>query len=725
MVNNSPDLSTIDLNCSRVRLRTDLVFIPMCHHGRTCCQIEVTSTATFYRVGYAEYVFISLLDGDTVFAEALTMTAQRLGPTALTQAQATRVYSWLIENQLAQFTEGGSGPAASHGAPGGRGSSDRINPFWARIPLFHPDALLAALLPFVGWLFSLPAALGGLVLAGVAASTVSSQWDRFLRASDAVFSRTNWLWLLAAWVILKIVHEFAHGFACRRYGGEVREMGIVFVLFAPLAWVDVTSSWRFISKWQRIHVAAAGIYVELIIAAIATIAWSRVDSPLLAHLLYNLVFMASVSTIVFNLNPLMRFDGYYILADLLNVPNLYSESTRRTREMTAWLFYGTPSGFPDRTGPHHWLLVIYGICAAVWRIAVCASLVLMASVLWEGSGILLAAFGVICWFGTPLLKSGREFIRQWREAPRSAYRAMIVSITLVVAVVLGFTSVPSPAGVTAPGIVDYEDLAVVRSAVAGFVERVHVVDGESVQAGDVLLTLRNAEITSQYHGLLLSVEQSRIRQRMASDRHEPGVAQVELRNREALEQRLASARHQFQSLSVRAPLTGKVVARSVLQLPGRYVAPGLELLAVGDEAAKELVLSIADSDIDEVLPLVGSDVRIRTGIREVAHGRFARVEPRASTQLSHPAMAATVGGPLTVIQPDDTRDQQDSSMRLTEPRYRAVVRLPADVSQALYCGETGYATFGRQRESIGNAVFSRLKQWISRKLTSAKKSENN
>ncbi len=719
MVSNSPDLSTIDLNCSCVRLRADLVFTPMCHRGRISYQIEVTSTATFYQVGYAEYVFISLLDGTATFAEALTVTAQRLGPQALTQAQATRVYSWLVENQLAHFTSAGSALGAEQGTPARSGASERLNPFWARIPLFRPDALLAVLLPFVGWIFSLPAVLSSLVLTGVAVVTASSHWDRFLRASDEVFSRANWLWLLAAWVILKIVHEFSHAIACRRYGGEVREMGIVFVLFAPLAWVDVTSSWRFPSKWQRIHVAAAGIYVELIIAAIATIAWSRVESPLLAHLLYNLVFMASVSTIAFNLNPLMRFDGYYILADLLEIPNLYSESARRTGQMASWLFYGTHSDIGCARSPQLWLLGIYGISAILWRTAVCFSLVLIASVLWEGSGILLAAFGVICWFGMPLWRAGREFRRQWCESPPAAWRAVVVSTFLIGAVVSGFTWIPSPVGVTAPGIVDYENLTVVRSAIAGVIDRVHVTDGEFVSAGDVLLTLQNEEISNAYHDLLLAIEQCRIRQRIALDRQEPGTAQVERRNREALEHRLASAKHEFLSLSVVAPSAGKIVARTIQQLPGRYVTRGQELLAIGAEAAKELVLSVADSDVDQVLPRIDSDVRIRIGIREMAHGRFARVEPRASTHLTHPAMAATEGGPLTVRQPDTGRDHGESSIQLTEPRYRAVVRLPAAVSQSLYCGEIGYVAFGPQRESIGTCLSNRLEQWIRGKLRSA------
>ncbi len=157
-----------------------------------------------------------------------------------------------------------------------------------------------------------------------------TNWGRFVASASEVFSVGNWLWLLVTWVSLKIIHEMAHAVACHRQGCAVRETGIVFILFAPLAYVDVTSCWRLNSRWSRIAVASAGMYVELVIAAIAIMAWAATDSPRAEFLLHNLILAAGLSTLIFNANALMRFDGYYILADLIEIPNLYAEGSTRS-----------------------------------------------------------------------------------------------------------------------------------------------------------------------------------------------------------------------------------------------------------------------------------------------------------------------------------------------------------------------------------------------------------
>ena len=137
--------------------------------------------------------------------------------------------------------------------------------------------------------------------------TLCSDWDRFTASAEGVLAPSNWFWLAAAWLMLKVVHEVSHGLACKKYGGSVRETGMVLILFVPIFYVDVTSSWRFRSKWHRIHTAAAGMYAELGAAALALLVWSRVDAGVLNHLLYNIVLMAGLMTLLFNANPLMRF----------------------------------------------------------------------------------------------------------------------------------------------------------------------------------------------------------------------------------------------------------------------------------------------------------------------------------------------------------------------------------------------------------------------------------
>ena len=257
----------------------------------------------------------------------------------------------------------------------------------------------------------------GLLLIGAGMVVIATHWDEFIASSHLIFSPHNWLSMALAWVVLKIVHELGHALVCKRHGGEVREAGLIFILLAPAAFVDVTSSWRFASKWQRIHVAAAGMYVELVLAALAAMVWSQADSVVLRHLLFNMIVMASFSTLVFNANPLMRFDGYYIFADLLEIPNLATEGVRFVRQLGAYVFYGRMLPSRELLGGRGWVVRIYGLAAWLWRLVVCVSLLAAASVLFKGAGLVLGVAGAACWFGKPLVQTAGELYRHYHESP--------------------------------------------------------------------------------------------------------------------------------------------------------------------------------------------------------------------------------------------------------------------------------------------------------------------
>ena len=269
------DLSTRELTSSCVALLDELIFIPQCHAGKTFYHIEVPSRSQFFRIGYAEYVFLSLLDGKTTFAQAVTLAIRALGTNALPEPQARQVYTWAIENRLTRFIDQEGENLAANTTPPLRWPQllARLNPLFIKLPLFKPDRLLAILLPWFGWLFSPFFTVIGVALMIAAVGVVGVHWDRFSLSAKQILSRDNWLWLGLAWIVLKLLHELAHGLVAKRYRGQVTEFGIIFAFLAPSAYVDVTSSWRFTSKWQRIHVAIAGMYFEMVLAALATFAW--------------------------------------------------------------------------------------------------------------------------------------------------------------------------------------------------------------------------------------------------------------------------------------------------------------------------------------------------------------------------------------------------------------------------------------------------------------------
>ncbi len=718
----TPDISTVELSRTRLKLRDDLLFVPQRYGRETFYHLEVTTTSEYFRIGYAEYVFVSLLDGRTSFSEALAITSQQQKSSALNQHQAMTVYSWLLDNGLASFSDSDTSASGASSATriGARPGAmlKKLNPLWLKIPLGRPEALLKALHPVCGWVFSGPAMCLAVILMLSAGLTLRSQWEQFSDASANVIARDNWLWLLGAWIGLKCVHELGHGLVCRRYGGSIRETGIIFAFFTPMAYVDASSSWSFRSRWQRIHTAVAGVYVELLLASVAVIVWTSSESLLVRHVLQNVIVMASVSTLVFNVNPLMRFDGYFVLSDLLQIPNLSSQASEVVRSSCRALLFGDSGGVPSAVGSRRWVLLVYGVAALAWRSLVSLSLLIAASVLFHGAGLALAALGVVCWFGRPGWKTLTGFWQLRVQHPERLIRAVLVSVAAAAVVAGGLFGMPAPVMTGAPGIVDYTNGEVVRTPIAGFVDAVHVQDGQTVSAGDLLISLRNDEVTSECSSLRKKLAQETLRLQTASRDHDGGAANIASGNMDSLKKQLDECQHQVDGLTLRAGRDGRVVGRELARLPGTYAKAGAELLTIGLEDEKELQLSIGQTDLSNSLTLIGKPLKVRIGTHPAVTGVLDRVNPQATRAIPHPALAAANGGPLSVVENEERElKSADAELRLTEHRFTAVVRFSADNACLLHCGERGFASLGLQRASLGVHLWRTAYRWFDDQLS--------
>ena len=717
-----PDISTVELTRTRLKLRDDLLFIPQRYGRETFYHIEVSTTSEYYRIGYPEYVFISLLNGRTSFAEALAVASQKQGAGSLNQFQAIAVYSWLLDNGLASFSDTDATASGAASTVRQTGSAERwwkkMNPLWLKIPLGRPEGFLRALQPAFGWIFSPPAFVLSLVLMIAAVMMLLHHWQRFSDDSASVVAVENWVWLLAAWIGLKCVHETAHGLVCLRYGGDIRETGFVLAVFTPLAYVDASSSWSFRSRWHRIHTAAAGVYIELLIASVAMLAWTSTDSPLVRHLLQNIIVMASFSTLVFNLNPLMRFDGYYILSDLLQIPNLMTQATQTVSGAGRQLVFGESAAAVTAIGSERWILMIFGSLATLWRIMISVSLLITASVLFHGAGIALAAVGVVLWFGKPLWGFLRHLHTLRLQQPERLVRAFAVTAVCGSAASTLFFIVPAPVMITAPGIVDYTDGEVIRATTAGFIRQVHVSDGQEVSAGDLLVSLSNEEVSAKFADLQQRVAQEELRLQTANRGHNGGALSVAQSNLDSLHSQLAECRKQVNGLELRAGRSGRVIAQKLDQLAGTFAQPGRELITIGREDQKELQISIGQRDHARTMQVVGQPVRVRIGTHRVVNGTLHRVNPQASRTVPHAALAASNGGPLPVVARDESPSEKDArdTMRLTEHRFTGVVLLePQDAAQ-LRCGERGTASPGLIPASLGVHCWRSAQKWIESQM---------
>jgi putative peptide zinc metalloprotease protein len=698
------DPNAIDLSQTKVCLAEDVVVWPVRERGKLVYRLEIPSLHRFFRVGYHEYVFISLLDGKTTVPQACGLAASQLGKQAPTTEQANAIQRWLLKTELA-YISGGEQPTRDplRPTPGAPPKSllSQLNPFWMKLTLCRDGSWIRALAHSLRACFATISVVIGCLVIAVGLMMLVSNWGRFSATTTEVFSPNNWLWLLASWVVLKIVHELGHAICCHRQGGEVHELGVVFILFAPLVYVDVTSCWRMPSRWRRIAVSSAGMFVELVIAAIAVMLWARTESAQTEYLLYNLIFTAGLSTLLFNANPLMRFDGYFILADLIEIPNLYAESSSEVRRQAMRFVFGQRPTTSHYSGWRLGFIRLYGICALIWRVVICTSLAIAASAMFAGAGVLIALAGVGLWFYRPIKDLLRFCGAMFRTEPARLIRGGIVGGFLTLVAIGMLTGMPIPTAVRVPAIARYLPETLIRSAADGFVRQVHVTDAAFVRQGDLLMELDNPDLTYRLRRLQIALQQNELRRRQAVDQHDASAAMVLRERHAAIVEQMGQLHRQLDGLKLVAPRHGYVIAGNLSELTGTYVHEGDELLTIAEPFEKELVAIAHQDDIEEVRASLGSAVPIRQAHFAIIGGTVERIDPRATNRLPAASLSALEGGPLPVrgataedSQPDD------EAVRLIDPHFPVHIQLDRETAATVAVGMRMQTAFGYRTDPL-------------------------
>lgn len=244
------------------------------------------------------------------------------------------------------------------------------NPFSVRIGVFNPDRSLDILNVLIGWMFSWPMVVLSLMALVMAMISLASSWEMVshrIPQFHEFFGAQNWLFLFFVWVMTKLAHEYGHGLAAKRYGYRVPEMGILFLVGQLCFFTDVSAINMEPNKWRKTKVALAGIYVELVIATVATFLWLGSQPGMVAHTCLAIMFSCTVNTLIFNLNPLMRFDAYWVLAFLWDRPKLREDATQLIRSWIVWFF---TDRWPETSVDGEERLprvVIWGIASTIWR----------------------------------------------------------------------------------------------------------------------------------------------------------------------------------------------------------------------------------------------------------------------------------------------------------------------------------------------------------------------
>jgi putative peptide zinc metalloprotease protein len=715
-MSNPRDMAVRELAGARVRLRPEIRLSIREFSDGAGCVLEDPASGRFHRTGLREHAFIRHLDGTLTLHEALARMAADTGEDALAEHEAISVLQWLLETGLAVTSESTRADALFEKAQKKKSRSllQLTNLLSIKIPLANPERFFAAVDgKFRGWL-GRPLFLLWCVVGVLGLSQVVWNRDRLGDEFEGVLGSDNWLWLGLAWVFLKVVHECAHGLACKRFGGHVPEAGVILILFVPMGYVDATSSWRFASRWDRMMVGAAGMYVELFIAAVAALVWAQTDPGVVHQVAFSVMFMASATTLLFNANPLMRFDGYYILSDWLEIPNLYARATSLVwRTLRRYLLSDRKEAKPDWKSGMTWFFLVYGTGALVWKVLVWVTLAIAASRIAQGAGVVLVLISLVTMLVGPLKKAA-QWVGERSATGWVGMRPMLLRVGLALAGLVVLLAVPLRLPVHAPAVLDFDDESIIRVECPGFVKRVHVRPGQKVRKGTLLFTLENPDEQIKVRQLETELKRSEVRLRQLQSEGDAARYTMEQSRFDGLQGQIKEMRSYLLTLRMTAPSDGILVARRLDELEGTFVSRGTELASISDPLRREVKVVVSEDEIEHFRAQVDFPISVKVSGRGGSfEGVLERVEPQASRQPPHLALTAAAGGPLPVQRARQQNKEKDGeSYELVEPAFKAVVKLKGRLEESLYAGELARVRFwSRKGESLGKAFYSRVSRW--------------
>ncbi|MBM4078086.1 MAG: hypothetical protein FJ278_00180, partial [Planctomycetes bacterium] len=587
----------------RVKARADLEVVRQTHGGLSYYVLKDPVSLRYFRMGQTEYEIFRRLDGKTTFPQIREELGRTSETAEMTLEEIAGFVGRLRQSNLIDYVGSGEDETLYRRAKAKRRAKIKgwlENYVFINFSLVDPDRFFTWLLPYVRFFWTRGFLIAWFLTFCLAVWLAIGHRGELNWGLDRILAPKNLLYLWVAIIIVKTLHEFAHGMTCKYFGGEVHEMGLLLLVFTPCFYCNVSNAWIFMEKSKRLWVSASGIFFEVFIAQLALFGWLLAPPGVLNSIFYNLMTVASVSTILFNANPLLRYDGYYILADFLEMPNLRLNSTMYmaylAKRYLLRMKVKRDESIPVR---ERIVFVIYGFCSFWYRIIIVIGIVVIVASRFLVIGVALAILEAWILLFRPVVRTFKYvyFSPETAEV-RTKSIAYGCGAAVVLIVVLGLWRAPH--SITATCVVEPIDMKVIRAKTPGFVSKVHAHEAERVAANADLLTLENEDLSLQ----LIKLEKDLIlREReIILYRGQGDAAMVKLSER-ARQQALRDldwVRQQIAELRIVSPITGTVLTPHLEGLEQSYVGRGQEVCRVGDMTTAAIRIEVHENEITDV-----------------------------------------------------------------------------------------------------------------------------
>jgi len=686
--------------------------------------LENPTNNEFSRLGIEAHRFIGLLDGRRTVAEAWRICNEQLGDNAPTQGEVIQLLGQLYSSNLL-YAELAPDTASLFNRYRTR-VSRQIQGFFSnllfiRIPLLDPDHILERWVGVVGWLFGWFGLILWLALVSGGVYFVVGNIRELIHQSSDILAPNNLILLYLSIVLIKVCHEFGHAFACKRFGrrsgtgGQVHVMGVMFLVFVPLPYVDASSAWAFRKKWQRVIVGMSGVMVELAGAAIAAVIWANTSTGTLHIIAYNVIFVASISTLVFNGNPLLRFDAYYVLSDLLEIPNLSHRSKNYLSYVVkkyAWCLKNIHNP-ANSIGERIWF-VFYGIASTAYRVFICIRILMFLNDRLPEELFILVPFfafsAVIAWVLVPIGKFIR-YLATNGELTKRRGRAMISTLgtSALMFTCLGILQVPDHCRVE--GIVEPVDLAIVHAQSDGFISEFLPSDQIVTPDGNPLIKAVNPALVAEKKALTAELRSLQIKRRVAQTQ-EIAAAQMLTEQIQALQEKITRVDFLLSSLHLQPAISGTWISPDIERTQGIYLhrgqqiglVAGLDHVRIRATAGQNLAAILLEQAYKEL------EIRVKGRPDVMLTGEIEEIFPAGQEVLPSEALGYAVGGSMPTIVEDP------SGVRTAEKFFEIRIRPTPDKTVRLLSGQRVVARFQLPSKPLAAQWYRTARQLFQRRF---------
>ncbi len=480
---------------------------------------------------------------------------------------------------------------------------------YLKIPIYDPDKHIGKIVDKLSFIWTPAFLIFYLLILILAGTLIVDRWNDFANMfNDDFFTIWNASLLFAAFWITKVIHEFGHGFTCKHYGGEVHEIGFLILVFMPMLYCNITDSWIFRNKLHRVMATAAGILVELFIAAVATIIWYITDRPQFLHALcFNIILTCSITTVMMNANPLMKFDGYYIVMDIMEIPNLRQRASNAiTNLWVKYIFGGNPTESPEEHR-YKMLFPMYAVFSFCYRLFLTYSITFMlykmfASVKLELLGKTLMIFSVLSMVLLPVFKGGNMVIRR-REALGITNTRLLTLLAIVFAVTGMVMFIPFQQQVTLNFILEPTNIKMIRAEVSGIIALdQNIAQGKWLKNKSLVAELNNPEIINDVKIIKANIEKTRIEREIAKLKNAAELVNQLDRRLVSLNKQLASQNELIEKFKIQTPFEGQILSldQDIDKIRGAYVPQGTPIMMVADTRTLQAKVLVPEETLSRI-----------------------------------------------------------------------------------------------------------------------------